>query len=174
MFQNGKCVHSVSILNEIRGQGWDTQIQIRPTTASVWANYQSPQPNLCGVLKLPPPSHVEPSLSAQQQALRTQLLSDGRTLMKGHDACSKPVSWSPPSGQCRAGPPLSYSHGRRQDLGVSPSRPPQDPIQGLGDTDQPSEVLTRKYGLLSNQEWLFRRGSWVLIHSCWIPAKARV
>lgn len=154
MFQNGECVHSVPILNEIRGQGWVTQVQIRPTTARVirMGRLSKPTAQSLWSVEAPAPlsrwtvficSATGPPHTA---ALRWQNINERPRRLRR--ACFL----IPPSGQRRAGPPLSYSDGRRQDLGASPSRPPQDPIQGLGDTDQPSEVLQRKYGLLSNQE----------------------
>lgn len=92
MFQNGKCVRSASILNEIGGdQHWVTPQSTTPDKTTAAAVIHTPQPSKLMAQVLlsvyacaPSPSHSELSLSAQQQALFTQLLSGGSTLMKGH------------------------------------------------------------------------------------------
>lgn len=147
MFQNGKCVHSVSILNEIRGQGWVTQVQIRPTMARVIRMGWLSKPTAQSLRSVDAPAPLSrwtificsATGSPHTTALRWQNINERpRRLQRARFLI-------PPSGQCRAGPPLSYSDGRRQDLGVSPSRPPQDPIQGLGDTDQPRGFAEEKW-----------------------------
>lgn len=131
-----------------KGSGLGQIVQIRPTTARVIRMGRLSKATAQSLWSAEAPAPLSrwtvficsATGSPHTAALRWQNINERpRRLQR---ACFL----IPPSGQCRAGPPLSYSDGRRQDLGVSLSRPPQDPIQGLGDTDQPSEFLQRKYG----------------------------
>lgn len=118
------------------GQHWVTPLQIRPTTATVIHTSKPSKPTAQSLLSVyahaPFPSHAEPSVSAQQQALLTQLLSDGSTLIKGHRTASthsKACFLIPPLGcQCRATSQL-FRQGMARFK--SDSLPPSDPCSAL-------------------------------------------
>lgn len=82
-----------------------------------------------------PSLRLELSLSAQQQALFTQLLSDNSTLMKGQRMASTHKQdrfLTPLLGAVRAGQPLSYSDRRWQDLRAFPHRTPYGGLDTTG------------------------------------------
>lgn len=86
------------------------------------------------MLMPPPPFHAKLSLSAQQQAPLTQLLSDGGALMKGQGTTGTyspaRLFLDPPLGAVRARQPLSYSDWRWQDLKARPPSSPSGPLLG--------------------------------------------
>lgn len=91
------CPLGLNFKQDSGGQHWVTPLQIRPTAATDIQTSKPSKPTAQSLSSVyaHAPSHAELSLSAQQQALFTQLLSDGSTLMKGHRTAStysKPVS----------------------------------------------------------------------------------